>query len=69
MNKPELAEYWIAHKDNTETEVTKLTQENKAELETLRSETIELDQIELGRQKNKVSNSTLAIIPTITENQ
>ena len=66
LNKLELVEYWIARKGNAETEVTEWAQENEAEIETLRSGTIELDEKELGKQKNKVLNSTLSIIPTMT---
>jgi len=69
LNKVALCDNWIDHKDNTKSEVSKWTQEKEAELETLSSETVELDQIELGKQKKKVLNNTLSIIMTMTENQ
>ena len=70
MNKLGFLADWLTSKDTAEkSEEDTWTLEEEAELNRLSSETIELHEIELGRQSKKMLDQTLSVIPNMTEIQ
>ena len=69
-NKAALLQDWLASKDNNDEIQDKVwTEEEETQLSLLTSQTIDINETEIGRQTKKVVNETLAVLPKMTSSQ